>query len=148
MSKFIIQPHGRLQEAVAHEKGYFSDEGLDYEITGGEIAGREKKVDEAGHVVEIKQGAYESYEAGKGNKGRKFRYQLCLPLGGQPSAASDVGKLWGGAYVVTPGGIMVPEDSDIRRPEDLAGKEIAVGYHSGSLSRQFRRWSRSFRVSR
>ena len=27
---------------------------------------------------------------------------------------------------------MVPPDSPITRPEDLAGQEIAVGYHSGS----------------
>ncbi len=29
-SKFVIQPHFRLQEWVAEEKGYFKDEGLDY----------------------------------------------------------------------------------------------------------------------
>jgi NitT/TauT family transport system substrate-binding protein len=34
--------------------------------------------------------------------------------------------------VVTPGGIMVPPESPIRGPEELAGQEIAVGYHSGS----------------
>ena len=28
--KFIIEPHFRLQEWVAEEKGYFKDEGLDY----------------------------------------------------------------------------------------------------------------------
>ena len=28
--KFIIEPHFRLQEWVAEEKGYFRDEGLDY----------------------------------------------------------------------------------------------------------------------
>src|SRR4029077_19970946 len=28
--KFIIQPHFRLQEWVAEEKGYFADEGLEY----------------------------------------------------------------------------------------------------------------------
>jgi NMT1/THI5 like len=32
MAKFIIQPHGRLNDWVAHEKGYFTEEGLDYEI--------------------------------------------------------------------------------------------------------------------
>ena len=35
MDKFIIAPHMRLQEWVAHEKGYFSDEGLDYEFRDG-----------------------------------------------------------------------------------------------------------------
>jgi hypothetical protein len=28
--KFIIEPHFRLQEWIAEEKGYFRDEGLDY----------------------------------------------------------------------------------------------------------------------
>ena len=32
MPKFIIQPHGRLNDWVADEKGYFRDEGLDYEL--------------------------------------------------------------------------------------------------------------------
>ena len=35
MEKFTIQPHGRLQEWIAHEKGYFRDEGLDYEFRYG-----------------------------------------------------------------------------------------------------------------
>ena len=30
--KFIIEPHFRLQEWVAEEKGYFKDEGLDYDF--------------------------------------------------------------------------------------------------------------------
>jgi hypothetical protein len=28
--KFVVEPHFRLQEWVAEEKGYFKDEGLDY----------------------------------------------------------------------------------------------------------------------
>ena len=40
--------------------------------------------------------------------------------------------MWGKSYVVTPGGIMVPPESPITKPEQLAGQEIAVGYHSGS----------------
>jgi NitT/TauT family transport system substrate-binding protein len=38
----------------------------------------------------------------------------------------------GKSYVVTPGGIMVPPESSIVAPEQLANQEIAVGYHSGS----------------
>ena len=30
MSEFVIQPHFRLQEWNAHEKGYFTDERIDY----------------------------------------------------------------------------------------------------------------------
>ena len=32
MSQSIIEPHFRLQEWVAEEKGYFRAEGLDYEF--------------------------------------------------------------------------------------------------------------------
>ena len=32
MGKFIVEPHFRLQEWVAEEKGYFRAEGLDYEF--------------------------------------------------------------------------------------------------------------------
>ena len=32
MPKFVIEPHFRLQEWVAEEKGYFHDEGLDHEF--------------------------------------------------------------------------------------------------------------------
>ena len=32
MGKFIVEPHFRLQEWVAEEKGYFGAEGLDYEF--------------------------------------------------------------------------------------------------------------------
>ena len=31
MTRFTIQPHGRLQEWIAHEKGYFRDAGLEYD---------------------------------------------------------------------------------------------------------------------
>jgi hypothetical protein len=38
MATFRITPHGRLQEWVADEKGYFRDEGLDYEFVYGTAA--------------------------------------------------------------------------------------------------------------
>lgn len=40
--------------------------------------------------------------------------------------------MWGRCYAMLPSGVYVSEDSDIRRPEDLAGVDVAVGYHSGS----------------
>jgi ABC-type nitrate/sulfonate/bicarbonate transport system substrate-binding protein len=36
------------------------------------------------------------------------------------------------AYSVAPCAIMVPPESPVRRPEDLAGVPVGVGYHSGS----------------
>ena len=71
MAKFIIQPHWRLQEWIAHEKGYFRHAGLDYEFRGGLSAERKKEVDAGGKIVDVFSGAFESYEQGKGNKGVK-----------------------------------------------------------------------------
>ena len=34
MGKFIIQPHGRLQEWIAHEKAYFRDTASDSRLRG------------------------------------------------------------------------------------------------------------------
>jgi NitT/TauT family transport system substrate-binding protein len=132
MAKFIIQPHGRLQEWIAHEKGYFAAEGLDYEFKGGLSAERRKQVDAGGKVVDVMSGAFESYRHGGGNKGVKSDISCACHWAVNQASSQDIGTMWGKSYVVTPGGIMVPPDSPIARPDDLAGQEIAVGYHSGS----------------
>jgi NitT/TauT family transport system substrate-binding protein len=40
--------------------------------------------------------------------------------------------MWGHAYSVTPSAIVVPRESSIQKPRDLANVEVGVGYHSGS----------------
>src|ERR1700687_4690487 len=62
MARFPIQPHGRLQEWIAHEKGYFREEGLDYEFCPGLSSTSEKQVDPSGRLAEIRTGAFEAYE--------------------------------------------------------------------------------------
>jgi hypothetical protein len=132
MAKFIIQPHGRLQEWIAHEKGYFRDEGLDYDFVPGPSSGKPKVVDASGKVVELRSGAFESYKQAGGNKGVKSDISCACHWAVSHADAEKIGTMWRDAYVVTPGGIMVPPDSPIETPEQLAGREIAVGYHSGS----------------
>ena len=58
--KFIIEPHFRLQEWVAEEKGYFKDEGLDYIFQ--ELI---KSTDGAHHDKGDKVGAMQSFEKGR-----------------------------------------------------------------------------------
>lgn len=58
--KFIIQPHFRLQEWIAEEKGYFKDEGLDY-IFREEVKSTDGKVHDKGQKV----GAFQSFEEGR-----------------------------------------------------------------------------------
>src|SRR4051812_38278799 len=102
MSRFIIQPHGRLQEMIAHEKGYFIDEGLDYEFSSSASENATKKVDSDGKVAEIRSGAYQSYEAGKGNKGQKSDISCACHWTVNNAAANNIGTMYGKAYVVTP----------------------------------------------
>jgi len=67
-----------------------------------------------------------------GNKGVKSDISCACRWAVNQASAQRIGTMWGKSYVVTPGGVMVPPDSPIRQPQDLAGQEIAVGYHSGS----------------
>jgi NitT/TauT family transport system substrate-binding protein len=48
------------------------------------------------------------------------------------AASTEHGRMWGHAYSVTPSAIWVAPESPIRRPDDLAGHDVAVGFHSGS----------------
>jgi ABC-type nitrate/sulfonate/bicarbonate transport system substrate-binding protein len=132
MAKFIIQPHGRLQEWIADEKGYFRDEGLDYEFRHGLSMASAKRVAASGAVAEIRSGAFESYKEAGGNKGVKSDISCACHWAVNQASSEHIGKMWRSSYVATPGGIMVPPDSPVTRPDDLAGQEIAVGYHSGS----------------
>ena len=60
MPKFVIEPHFRLQEWVAEEKGYFAQEGLDYEFRES-IGTRDAKRQNLGDRV----GAYQTIERGR-----------------------------------------------------------------------------------
>src|SRR6185312_7859041 len=60
MAKFLIEPHFRLHEWVAEEKGYFRAEGLDYEFR--ELV---RSSDGKHHDKGDKVGAYQSIEAGR-----------------------------------------------------------------------------------
>ena len=58
--KFVIEPHFRLQEWVAEEKGYFKDEGLDYDLPEM-VQSTDGKIHDKGDKV----GAYQSFEEGR-----------------------------------------------------------------------------------
>ena len=125
MSLFRIQPHGRLQEWVAEEKGYFKDEGLDYEFVHG-MATVQPAVQE-GSVQQVKDGAFESYE-----RGRDVEVSSACHWTVNMASSAGHGRMWGHAYSITPAGIFVPPESSIRTAADLKNVEISVGYHSGS----------------
>jgi NitT/TauT family transport system substrate-binding protein len=136
MARFRIQPHGRLQEWVAQEKGYFQDEGLDYEFVssyyGGTLgygsaanAGTQTTTPVAAPTVT--HGAFESYA-----DGRACEVSSACHWAVNMASSAQHGRMWGHAYSIAPSGIYVPAESPIRAPEDLANVEVGVSYHSGS----------------
>ncbi|MEE9427149.1 MAG: hypothetical protein V3V25_03275 [Paracoccaceae bacterium] len=122
MSKFLIEAHFRLHEWVAEEKGYFAEEGLDYQFnemirtTGGQH-----------HSTPDKVGAFQSIE-----KGREADVNCACHWTVNIAASTGHTKLYGDAYSVAPSGVFVPADSPIKSPADLAGVPISVGFQSGS----------------
>jgi hypothetical protein len=122
MSKFIIAPHMRLHEWIADEKGYFTEAGLDYEFRSAL-----KSDDTKGHDLGDRVGAYQTFE-----RGRTCDVSSACHWTVNMAAAAGHGRIYVDAYSVSPCAIFVPPDSPIRKPEDLAGVPIAVGYQSGS----------------
>jgi ABC-type nitrate/sulfonate/bicarbonate transport system substrate-binding protein len=122
MATFVIEPHFRLQEWVAEEKGYFLAEGLEYVFqelirsTGGKHHDRGDKI-----------GAFQSFE-----RGREADVSCACHWTVNVAAATGKGRLYADVYSVAPAGIFVPPESAIRAPEDLAGVPISVGFQSGS----------------
>jgi NitT/TauT family transport system substrate-binding protein len=130
MSKFRIEPHGRLQEWVADEKGYFKDEGLDYEFLTSyatQASGYALVQSTETAAQEVKRGAFENME-----RGRAADISCACHWAVNMASSAGHGRMWGHAYSITPSAIMVPPESSIRKPRDLVNIEVGVGYHSGS----------------
>jgi NitT/TauT family transport system substrate-binding protein len=132
MPKFRIQPHVRLQEWVAEDLGFFHEEGLDYEFDPDGFAGASTTTGSSvqpGDVAPMaaRSGAFEDMEAG-----RSCDVSGACHWAVNAAATASHGKMWGKAYSVCECGIFVAPDSRYRRPEDLAGVKVGVGYHSGS----------------
>jgi NitT/TauT family transport system substrate-binding protein len=131
MAKFLIQPHVRLQEWVADEAGYFTEEGLDYEIERLGYAGSTKTTSSVHAdddvLLDARSGAFEHMA-----EGRSCDVSGACHWAVNAAASATGSKMYGKAYGLTPGAIFVAADSSYERPEDLAGVPVAVGYHSGS----------------
>src|SRR5438067_8438733 len=120
--KFVIEPHFRLHEWVAEDKGYFKDEGLDYVFR--ELV---QSSDGASQQLGDKIGAMQTFE-----RGRKSDISCACHWTVNVAATKGHGKLYGDVYQVSTCGIFVPPDSKVKTAEDLAGVPISVGYQSGS----------------
>ena len=121
MGKFIVEPHFRLQEWVAEEKGYFRAEGLDYEFR--ELI----RSTDGQHHAKANQGAFQSIE-----RGREANVSCACHWTVNVAASNGHAKLFADVYSIAPSGIFVAADSPVRTPADLAGVPISVGFQSGS----------------
>jgi len=80
-----------------------------------------------GSAPQVQTGAFEEMEAGRAcDISSACHWAVNMVSSGQH------GRMWGHAYSVAPSAILVPPESPIRTPADLAGVPIGVGYHSGS----------------
>ena len=82
--KFIIEPHFRLQEWVAEEKGYFRDEGLDYVFQ--ELI---RSTDGSHHYKGDKVGAMQSFERGRSSDVMRESGQCDVPSRNVPLSTSQ-----------------------------------------------------------
>ena len=96
--KFIIEPHFRLQEWVAEEKGYFKDEGLDYVFRETRAVDRRQR-----HNKGDKVGAMQTSSAAASPTS-------AAPAIGPSNVAASKGhgKLYGDVYQVATCGVFVP----------------------------------------
>ena len=122
MAQFIVEPHFRLQEWIAEEKGYFRDQGLDYEFR--ELI---RSTEGQHHNKGGNRGAFQSIE-----QGREANVSCACHWTVNVAASSGHTKLYSDLYSVAPSGIFVAADSKVRTPADLAGVPISVGFQSGS----------------
>src|SRR5229473_653048 len=121
MARFIVEPHFRLQEWVAQEKGYFRDSGLDYEFR--ELI----RSTEGQHHNKGGRGAFQSIE-----QGREANVSCACHWTVNVAASTGHTKLYADLYSIAPSGIFVAADSKVRTPADLANVPISVGFQSGS----------------
>ena len=128
MARFRIQPHMRLQEWVAEAEGFFRDEGLDYEFDAQGFAAASSSVQPGDAApITVRSGAFEDMQ-----QGRACEVSSACHWAVNAAASGGHGRMWGNAYSICVSGIFVAPSSPFERPENLAGVEVGVGYHSGS----------------
>ena len=107
----------RLNEYVAMEEDFWRDEGLDVEILWNDLKAQ---------MVRFDDDYKERPQDRPFVQGEQTIGSACS-WGSISNAAAGMGKFVPDVHGVSPWGIYVREDSDIRKPEDLADVPIAVG---------------------
>src|SRR2546423_4475342 len=106
-----IMPHGRLQEWVAEEKGFFTAEGLDYTFLtdSGDYGIHSVQRDEGG---EVRTGAFETFGAGRDGADVSCACHWAT----NAAAGGRSGRLRTAAHSGAPRPLVVPPPAPRRRP--------------------------------
>ena len=121
-----VAPKGMgINEFVAMEEGFFRDEGLDVEFDMQVFRGTQSSWKRLDYFDRPQDRPF-------AENGAENLIQCACQWGTVSNAASGMGKAVRDCYGVSPWGIFVRPDSDIRTPEDLADVPIAVGMRAGS----------------
>jgi hypothetical protein len=112
-----------LAEFVAAQEGYFADEGVDVEFDWRTFRGTQSSWKGMEYFQRPQDKPYA--------EGAEVVQSAC-EWGSICNASAGMGKFVPDCYGISPCAIFVRPDSKIRKPEDLADVEIAVGMRAGS----------------
>ncbi len=121
-----VAPKGMgINDFVAMEQGFFTDEGLDVEFDMKVFRGTQSSWKGMEYLERPQDRPYADGEDDN-------LIQCACQWGTVSNAASGMGRAVGDCYGVSPWGIFVRPESKIQKPEDLADVPIAVGMRAGS----------------
>jgi len=122
--KVSVAPKGMgLNDFVAMQEGFFRDEGLDVEFDMKTFRGTQSSWKDLQYFDRPQDRPF--------SEGRSVIQGACA-WGSVCNASAGMGKFVPDSYGISPWGIFVRPDSQIRRPEDLKDVEVAVGMRAGS----------------
>lgn len=121
-----VAPKGMgLNDFVAHEEGYYADEGVDVELDWKTFRGTQSSWKNYNYFQRPQDQPY--------TEGKDTQLVQCACLWGTISNASaGMGRVVADCYGVSPWSIFVRPESGIRSPEDLKDVPIGVGMRAGS----------------
>jgi len=122
-----VAPKGMgLNDFVAHEEGYYADEGVAVELDWKTFRGTQSSWKKYDYFQRPQDQPYT-----EGGGGEQLVQCACL-WGTISNASAGMGRVVADCYGVSPWSIFVRPESKIRKPEDLGDVPVAVGMRAGS----------------
>lgn len=121
-----VAPKGMgLNDFVAHEEGFYADEGIEVELDWKTFHGTQSSWKKFDYFQRPQD---KPYTEGGGEQ----VVQCACVWGTISNASAGMGRMVADCHGVSPWAIFVRPESKIRRPEDLKDVPIAVGMRAGS----------------